>query len=404
MQASLYYTQGSSDKEYHVTLDQHGDSTSLFFVNFAYGRRGSTLNTGSKTPAPVPLAEAQKIFDKLVAEKMAKGYRTQEASERGIYSAGTSPASESSLRNKFRAPPAPESLRNKFRAPEACYIQPGNSQPGPLPQLLNAIDEIQAAAMVTNSDWCAQEKFDGKRIMIEKRDGKVTGYNRRGLPISLPKAIVEAVALLPDCLLDGESIGPMFYAFDLLSFGEDTSGQNLKEWTCHKRQVKLKRLFDFASKQGPASVAFAVACTAYSTIEKADLLARLHERRREGIVFKKLDAPYTPGRPSSGGPALKYKFVATCSAIVASLNAGGKRSVGLCLWDTNDASKYVEAGNVTILPNFPMPKVGAVVEVQYLYAFKESGKLYQPVYLGERDDIEPSACTVSQLKFKSEEA
>ena len=46
--------------------------------------------------------------------------------------------------------------------------------------------------------------------------------------------------------------------------------------------------------------------------------------------------------------------------------------------------------------------MGAVVEVRYLYAYRESLCLYQPVYLGPRDDVEPGECLVSQLKFKAE--
>jgi bifunctional non-homologous end joining protein LigD len=40
-----------------------------------------------------------------------------------------------------------------------------------------------------------------------------------------------------------------------------------------------------------------------------------------------------------------------------------------------------------------------VVEVRYLYAYP-GGSLYQPVYVGKRDDVEPAACTIGQLKFK----
>jgi len=60
----------------------------------------------------------------------------------------------------------------------------------------------------------------------------------------------------------------------------------------------------------------------------------------------------------------------------------------------------VSAGNVTIPANQPMPKVDAIVEVRYLYAFPESGHIFQPVYLGERDDVNAVECTVKQLKFK----
>ena len=72
-----------------------------------------------------------------------------------------------------------------------------------------------------------------------------------------------------------------------------------------------------------------------------------------------------------------------------------KRSVSLLL--NND----VDAGNVTIPANQNIPAVGMIVECRYLYAFKESGCIYQPVYLGVRDDIPADECTVDQLKYKA---
>ncbi len=42
-----------------------------------------------------------------------------------------------------------------------------------------------------------------------------------------------------------------------------------------------------------------------------------------------------------------------------------------------------------------------MVEIRYLYAFPESGVLYQPVYLGKRSDIDPAECMTAQLKFKA---
>jgi bifunctional non-homologous end joining protein LigD len=116
-------------------------------------------------------------------------------------------------------------------------------------------------------------------------------------------------------------------------------------------------------------------------------------------VFKRIFSPYTPGRPSSGGDQFKLKFHATVSAVVTGIN--DKRSVEIRL--LNDQQGWVLAGNVAIPINVVMPQIGAVVEIKYLYAFKQSGCLFQPVYLGLRDDINREECTVDQLKFKSEE-
>ncbi|MGD0465002.1 MAG: DNA ligase, partial [Tepidisphaeraceae bacterium] len=84
------------------------------------------------------------------------------------------------------------------------------------------------------------------------------------------------------------------------------------------------------------------------------------------------------------------------SCIVAGAN-GSRRSVKL---ELSDGSRRIGIGNVTISPNHPIPAVNQIVEVRYLYAYP-GGSVYQPVYLGKRDDVDPAACTIKQLKFKS---
>src|ERR1035437_4825241 len=68
---TLYYREGSSDKVYQASIEPQGQ---LFLVNFAYGRRGSTMTTGTKNQTPVDYDSAKSIYDKLVREKKAKGY------------------------------------------------------------------------------------------------------------------------------------------------------------------------------------------------------------------------------------------------------------------------------------------------------------------------------------------
>ena len=74
---TLYYREGSSDKIYHAAVEAAGTG---FVVNFAYGRRGSTLQTGTKTAKPVEYAAARNIYDKLVFEKTAKEYSPRPSS------------------------------------------------------------------------------------------------------------------------------------------------------------------------------------------------------------------------------------------------------------------------------------------------------------------------------------
>ncbi|MBD1892504.1 HEAT repeat domain-containing protein [Coleofasciculus sp. FACHB-SPT9] len=70
---TLLYQAGSSDKVYEVDLCKTGENR--YLVNFRYGRRGTTLKEGTKTVQAVPLAQAQRVFDKLVDSQIQKGYR-----------------------------------------------------------------------------------------------------------------------------------------------------------------------------------------------------------------------------------------------------------------------------------------------------------------------------------------
>ena len=70
---TLYYQDAAanSDKFYEASIEEQDGG---FVVNFRFGRRGTSGQSGTKTPNPVPLEKAKAVYDKLVGEKMAKGY------------------------------------------------------------------------------------------------------------------------------------------------------------------------------------------------------------------------------------------------------------------------------------------------------------------------------------------
>jgi predicted DNA-binding WGR domain protein len=68
---TLYFKQGSSDKVYQARIEPKDGKYS---VNYEYGRRGSTMVVGTKTVTAVDYAQCKAIYDKLVKEKIAKGY------------------------------------------------------------------------------------------------------------------------------------------------------------------------------------------------------------------------------------------------------------------------------------------------------------------------------------------
>ncbi len=353
-QTTLYYREGSSDKVYTVSLEQNG-SPDHFLVRFAFGRRGSTLQTGTKTPAPVDYDTALKTFNQLVASKVAKGY---------------SPGQDGT--------------------PYQHTGHEGRST-GIYPQLLIAVEDEHALGhLLLDPLYCVQEKHDGKRLMVRKTGHTVEGINRQGLIVAVSDSIVREVRQLAgDCLLDGEAVGDILHVFDVL----ESAWQDVRQQPYVDRLNLLNRLIpsDFTAIQR--------VYTAWSAREKIGLLERLRRENKEGIVLKLLTAPYSPGKTSgSSHDQLKYKLYESASFVVTQVHAT-KRSVSLALYAKG---QIVEAGNVTIPPNQPIPAAGAVVEVRYLYAFRQSGAVYQPVYLGVREDIEPAECTTGQLKYRHE--
>ena len=346
---NLYYREGSSDKVYQCQIEPAGER---FVVNFSYGRRGSTLNTGTKTNVPVDFDSAKRVFDKLVKEKQAKGYTEGES--------GT-------------------------------LYQHSDQQPsGILPQLLNSIAEELVLDLMNDDNWCMQEKHDGRRMIVRKCGRDIIGVNKKGNTIGLPRPVFDVVkAFDADVTIDGESIGDTLIAFDLL----ELDGVDIRSWPYRERLAALMNLL-FSVQQRVIKLVD----TAFTTNQKLAMLKQLKDGKREGIVFKQVFAPSTPGRPNSGGNQLKYKFVATLSALVSKVNR--QRSVEVSLLGHNG---WQTAGNVTIPANHKIPSVGQTVEIRYLYGFRESGVLFQPVYLGPRDDVDSSECKVSQLKYKPTE-
>ena len=180
---TLYYREGSSDKVYHAVIEPQGES---FVVNFAYGRRGSTMNTGTKTQTPVDHETAAGIFTKLVNEKKAKGY------------------TEGPDGTPYQNTPKEDRVT------------------GLLPQLLNPIDEQEVKRLLKDPYWALQEKFDGRRVLLQKQGETITAINRKGLTIGFASSIgISAQKITSNFIMDGECVGDVFYAFDLLEWDDE---------------------------------------------------------------------------------------------------------------------------------------------------------------------------------------
>jgi len=351
IQTTLYFNQGGSDKVYQAAIEEVEGG---FMVNFAYGRRGSTLRKGSKNSSPVDNDKAIKLFNSLIKSKKSKGY---------CECVNSTPYQSPDLDNKASG--------------ISC-------------QLLNPIEETMAMALCLNNEYCAQSKHDGERRLIERKQDDVQGINRKGLYTALSSVLVESAQCLNsnDFIIDGEDMGDVLVAFDMLRY----DGNDIRHLPYSERFEMLKEMVSLSSDD-----AIRVTQTAYTSDAKSNLLRYLEDSNHEGIVFKRLDSVWSAGRPNSGGNALKYKFYDECSVIVDKIN-DGKRSVSFYV---NDGSSKVALGNVTIPVNKDIPQSGQIIEVKYLYTVP-GGSLYQPIYLKPRNDLDYDDCTISQLKYKNE--
>lgn len=354
----LVYSDAKSNKEYNVAIEPKGEG---YVVNFSYGRVGSSLKSGTKTTEPVGLESAEKIAEKLIKDKVKKGYV----------------ADDSSLINM---PVQSAKLDVLFHC-----------------QLSNPVSTEEAKEMLGSKRFIAQTKYDGERRPLIIQDGLVMAMNRNGTPVSVNPLFIEPLVELAGLsggklILDAEDMGSHLQVFDVLF----VDGRDLMQVPFHSRIVELDKL---DLKTNSDVVRFVESVRIYCKTQLDLVLGFAQSSGQEGIILREYDAIYEAGRPNSYGTSLKIKFTNDLSAIVKKQN-GNRRSVSLVLLD--EKGSEVDMGNVTIPSNVAnIPQEGDILDVQYLWAL-EGGKLIQPVYKRNRTgEIMPDACTMSQVVIKN---
>jgi bifunctional non-homologous end joining protein LigD len=463
----LYFTEGSSDKEYRAQLN--GNAGILNWeVTFQYGRRGGA-NAGGYKIRGAEEGKARRAFESLIRQKVGKGYTlhmsgtpystTVEVAiafthQQGVRIQGTQNRQDAPVIPYQEDPvmrDAEESLGVQFQqgrspTPEESSLHTGNRDkdlghapeverqftvvgsrrvtwagrkvtqtpvpPTPAPEAMPAFPELPnlitlpedliaplhsqqptviegtaVEALLSDDAWGLQDKYDGKKITVRVKNGQGQAFNKKGQPVVIPQQIMADILTCgKDLEIDGELIGTKYIVYDMLSFKEDLRRKTYRERHSHIPRVAYDCSFGRSITVAPLYVGAEAKRARYEEIQGMG---------GEGVIFKKLDAPFTAGK--AHGAMFKYKFYATASCIVG-LGREGKRSVSLRLMDR---SHLIDVGNVTIPPNKAVPNPGDIVEIKYLYAFR-GGSLYQPIYLGIRDDVDNLECTISQLKYKQE--
>lgn len=358
---TLYCQEGTANKQYTVTLESVAGKITVTGIG---GRIGGTMTTYPKYSGD-NVEAAEKTYRDLIKQKLAKGYKPgEDAAPVVVPNRATG-----SIEELTPLPPPP----NDFR-----------------PMLLNAISEAEAEQYIRGNRWFAQQKADGVRAIVHV-NGDIKTFSRTDKPVVLTVAIQDELRryFQKPVVLDTESCGEALVIFDVLSF----NGRDLRHLSCEERLDNLESAFSAVER--PAEQVLFLIQTARTEKQKRAAVQLLKARGAEGVVFKDSRAPYSAGRPNTGGPGLKWKFVASASVIVSGPH-GKKRSVEMKLFDGTPV------GCVTIPPNKSVPETGAIIEVEYLYAYRE-GSLVQAVFKGVREDVPPEACTAAQLQYKGED-
>jgi bifunctional non-homologous end joining protein LigD len=293
------------------------------------------------------------------------------------------------------------------------------------PMLATLSDDVPAG-----DGWLHEVKWDGYRALAYVRRGRVELKSRRDNDLTERFAVVaEALAGLPDCVLDGEvcaldehgrssfsamqqGTGPLvYYVFDLL----EERGTPLLDLALTERRERLAALLPKRSARVKLSEAFD---------DGPALLEAARAQELEGILAKRADSRYEEGKRSRSW--LKVKTHGRQEFVVAGYTKGsGRRAKGFgslvlgvrrgddLVWAGNVGTGVTEAEIDRLLeqlrplhrdttpfgvePKMPRVRKGdvqwveprLVAEVEFS-EWTHDGRLRQPSYQGLREDKAPA--------------
>ncbi len=175
------------------------------------------------------------------------------------------------------------------------------------PELCKSVDRPPPG-----SDWGHEVKFDGYRMQLRVEDGDAVLRSRKGLDWSekFPD-IVRSASKLPNCIIDGEvaalddngapdfaalqaalsdqqTENLIFFVFDLLFL----DGEDLRKLELRERKQRLQELL----QEQPKSITKLVRYVEHFETAGDAVLQSACRMNLEGIISKRLDAPYKSGR------------------------------------------------------------------------------------------------------------
>ena len=300
-----------------------------------------------------------------------------------------------------RAPP--KLVWNSRKGPEPAAPVAAEPPAFVPPQLCHVVDRPP-----TGADWVHEIKFDGYRMQLRVEGGQATLKTRKGLDWSkrFPEVIADAKSL-PDCMVDGEIVAAnangspdfgalqaalsagrtaklVFFVFDMLFEGR----WDLRALALRERKARLQAMFRAASKLSRIRFVEHFGSGGEALLKSACTMGL------EGIVSKRLDAPYVSRRADSW---VKSKCRGGQEVVVAARVSEGSKPIRSLLAGVYREGKLVPAGRIGT--GFSAEKVALILPRLKAVETKTSpfGKLLAPKGKGEVHWLRPEL--VAEIEF-----
>lgn len=316
----------------------------------------------------------------------------------------------------------------------------GDAQKEEMPELIKPMIAETTPKIFDDPDWLFEIKWDGYRAIAKKKSDAVELISRNGIKFMKYRLIeFELKNIDHDVILDGEivvvdevgradfhslqnyeqtAVGNLvFYVFDILHL----DGYNLRNLPLLKRKEILEAILPKSEVIRISGHILESGVSFYDAVKKKEI---------EGVVAKKIDSLYLPGKTTSSW--LKYKMLNRVEAVITGYTAPRSRkyfgSLVLGMYELGEI-RYVghvgsgfddlslklvyEKMQALIVKESPFkkePRTNEVVtwvrpvlicEVKF-QEWTEEGLMRIPIYLGLREDKEAGDVVMESPKNNGE--
>jgi len=261
------------------------------------------------------------------------------------------------------------------------------------PMLATPVTKKDLQRLAESRSWSCTQKCEGRRFLIEIKDGHLRSWTRSGRRQAIPDVLKKKFQLLPfgTFLLDGEWMSQQ-ETLQLFDVVQVTMADRHIILPSNPYAERIEVLSELVKNLWPRDPNVQLLPRATSPDHKLRMVQWIEEHHGEGVVFRRLDAPYEFGHRSSGMVKIKYLKSADC--FVSAIGVDGKENLELSVYS---AGKPQVVGKVSrFVGDGDKAKIGSVVDVEYL-SFSKSKRMIQPTNPRLRTDKFASGCSIDQF-------